>query len=122
MAAPPKKICLPPSRAGRKNVALHQHFEASGTVGRLRCKLCFQNWFEKQVAILRSEGKDENEAQAIVKGSVPQPQVFLCFFPPLPPDWFFTFARRFQLSQSPTRRTWKGTSLLSMKPRPSQRQ
>jgi len=84
MAAPPKKICLPPSRAGRKNVALHQHFEASGTVGRLRCKLCFQNWFEKQVAILRSEGKDENEAQAIVKGSVPQPQVFLCFFPPSP--------------------------------------
>ena len=75
MAAPPKKICLGKSVAGKKNHDVHQHFEPSGEPLRVRCKICYQKWFVQEVETLIESGITVEEAQKKVASLKPSAQV-----------------------------------------------
>ena len=75
MAAPPKKMCVARSNAGRKNEDVHRHFEPTGEPFRVRCKLCYQKWFQEEVESLVATGVDDAQAKITVKSQNPSPQV-----------------------------------------------
>jgi hypothetical protein len=53
---PAKKMCLEKGKQGKKIPELAEAFEPYGVALRVRCKLCYQEWFQKGVQRLIDEG------------------------------------------------------------------
>ena len=51
-----KKFCLEKTKQGKKIPELARYFESYGVPLRVRCKLCYQDWFQKGVDSLVEEG------------------------------------------------------------------
>lgn len=106
MASPPKKVCIRPSIPGRKNQSIHEHFEHSGTPGRLRCKICYKQWVSEQIALRINVNEEESSAREIVQALIPSPQVVsIVYGVPL----FIVFHRMSPLLPRRTSKTWRNT-------------
>ncbi len=53
---PSKKLCFAKGKQGKRNEDLARVFEPYGVPLRVRCKLCYQEWFEVGVKKLVDEG------------------------------------------------------------------
>ena len=54
--APAKKMCLEKGKQGKKNMDLARMYESYGVPLRVRCKVCYQEWFQQGVQRLVEEG------------------------------------------------------------------
>ena len=84
-----KKLCFMKGWQGKKNEDLARAFEAYGVPLRVRCKLCYQDWFDKKVQLLAQEGSLVRDELNCVGGgglfSVGPSHCLRMFLPPFPP-------------------------------------